>query len=105
PDSQWRLEMHPITLVDGSKPEPRLHDEPQVRVEIHVNTKPVRLIGHHHTGLEIKTAAIAQHVKIELDFLLYLLRHGGPTRLIADDEEVHVTNESRFHAIADDDNS
>jgi hypothetical protein len=98
--------MHPeIILVDGSKPEPHLHHEPPASVDIHVNTKPVRLSGHRHTGLEIKKAAIAQHVKIELDFLLYLLRHGEPNKLIADDEEVHVTHESRFHAIADDDNS
>lgn len=75
------------------------------RVEIHVNTKPVHLIGHSHTGLQIKQAAIEQHVKIELDFLLYLLRHGEPNKLVGDDEEIHVTDESRFHAIADDDNS
>jgi hypothetical protein len=93
------------TLHEGSKPQPLLHHEPQARVEIHVNTKPVRLFGHRHTGLEIKTAAIAQHVKIELDFILYLIRHGEPNKLIPDDEAVHVTNESRFHAIADDDNS
>lgn len=91
--------------AESHKPELRDHHEPRPRVDIHVNTKAVRLTGHHPTGLEIKKAAIAQHVKIELDFLLYLLRHGEPNKLIADDEEVHVTDESRFHAIADDDNS
>ncbi len=93
------------TLVEHHNPE--LHDDhkPSPRVEVHVNTKPVHLIGHRHKGLEIKKAAIAQDVKIELDFLLYLLRHGEPNKAIADDEEVHVTDESRFHAIADDDNS
>lgn len=74
-------------------------------VEIHVNEKPVRLLGHRHTGLDIKEAAIAQHMKIQPDFLLYLLRHHQPNLPIADDEEVTVTHESRFHAIADDDNS
>jgi len=93
------------TLVEGRKPEHHHHHGPHVHVEIHVNTKPVRLLGHTHTGHEIKKAAIAQHVKIELDFLLYLLRHGEPNKLIHDHEEVHVTDESRFHAIADDDNS
>jgi hypothetical protein len=92
-------------LVEDPEPEDHHHHEPHPRVEIHVNTKPVHLIGHHHTGLEIKEVAIAQHVKIELDFLLYLLRHGESNKLIADDEEVHVTDESQFHAIADDDNS
>jgi hypothetical protein len=63
------------------------------------------MMGHRHTGLEIKQAAIAQGVKIEIDFLLYLLRHHEPNKPIADDEEVTITEESRFHAIADDDNS
>jgi hypothetical protein len=80
------------------------HPHPQ-KVQIHVNERPVHLTGHHHTGLEIKRAAIAQHVKIQLDFLLYLLRHHEPNKPIADDEEVTITDESRFHAIADDDNS
>ena len=74
-------------------------------VEVHVNEKPVHLKGHRHTGLQIKEAAIRQHVKIELDFLLYLLRHHQPNKPIGDDEEVTITHESCFHAIADDDNS
>jgi hypothetical protein len=74
-------------------------------VEFHVNEKPVRMEGHLHTGLQIKVAAKDQGVKIELDFLLYLLRHHQPNKLITDGEEVHLTHESRFHAIADDDNS
>jgi hypothetical protein len=81
---------------------PHPHPEP---VEFHVNEKNVRMEGHDHTGLQIKEAAKAQGVKIELDFLLYLLRHQQPNKLIGDDEEVHVTHESKFHAIADDDNS
>lgn len=78
---------------------------PLEKVEIHVNTKPVHMVGRHHTGLQIKEAAVAQHVKIELDFLLYLLRHHEPNKPIGDDEEVTISDESRFHAIADDDNS
>ena len=74
-------------------------------VEIHVNEKPVRMIGHQHNGFEIKEAAIEQHVKIQRDFLLYLLRHHQPNLPIGDDEGVTLTHESRFHAIADDDNS
>jgi hypothetical protein len=83
---------------------PHHHPSPEI-VEFHVNEKPVRVEGHRHTGLEIKEAAKAQGVKIELDFLLYLLRQHQPNKLIANGEEVHVTHESRFHAIADDDNS
>ena len=80
------------------------HPHPEA-VEIHVNEKPVHVIGHRHTGLQIKEASIAQHVKIKLDFLLFLERHHQPNRPIGDDEEVTVTHESRFNAIADDDNS
>ena len=80
------------------------HPIPEI-VEFHVNEKPVRMEGHLHDGLQIKEAAKAQGVKIELDFLLYLLRHHQPNQLIPDGEEVHLTHESRFHAIADDDNS
>ena len=74
-------------------------------IEIHVNERPVHMIGHRHTGLEIKEAAIAQGVKIERDFLLYLVRDHQPNKQIEDEEEVTITDKSRFHAIADDDNS
>lgn len=93
------------TSAGGFKPEAQIHHESLPRVEIHLNTRPVYLIGHRHTGLEIKRAAIEQHIKIELDFLLYMLRYGEPNKLVADDEEIHVTDESRFQAIGDDDNS
>lgn len=86
-------------------PEPRPQPEPPVDVEIHVNEKPVQMVGHHHTGLEIKKAAIAQHVKIEIDFLLYLVRPHQPNQPIGDNESITITRESHFHAIADDDNS
>lgn len=74
-------------------------------ITVHVNERPVRMVGHRHTGIEIKEAAIAQDVKIQPDFLLYLLRPHQPNKPIDDDEEVTITDESRFHAIADDDNS
>ncbi|WP_263351342.1 hypothetical protein [Acidicapsa acidisoli] len=85
-------------------PHPHHHPHPEP-VRFHVNEKHVHMEGHHHTGLRIKEAAKAQGVKIELDFLLYLVRHHQPNKLIGDGEEVHLTHESRFHAIADDDNS
>jgi len=96
--------------TQSSSMEPHGHHHPHphphpVTVEFHVNEKPVRIEGHRHNGLQIKEAAKAQGVKIELDFLLYLLRHHQPNKLITDGEEVDITHESRFHAIADDDNS
>lgn len=74
-------------------------------VRFRVNEKPVHMAGHRHTGLQIKEAAKEQDVKIELDFLLYLLRHHHPNKHILDDEEVHIDHESHFRAIPDDDNS
>jgi len=88
--------------IEHHPPHPHPHPE---RVEIHVNERPVHMVGRRHDGLQIKQAAIAQHVKIELDFLLYLERHHEPNKQIEDGEEVTITDESRFHAIADDDNS
>jgi hypothetical protein len=75
------------------------------QITIHVNEQPVDMTGHRHSGLEIKQAAIAQHVKIELDFLLYLEHTHSPNEPVADNQEVTITEKSRFHAIADDDNS
>ncbi len=75
-------------------------------ITITVNTKPVKMTGPRHTGLEIKQAAIAKKVKIDLSFLLYEIRHGGqPNKLIDDGETVTITDHSEFHAVADDDNS
>jgi hypothetical protein len=63
------------------------------------------MTGHRHTGLEIKQAAIAQHVRIELDFLLYLEGPEGQTKHIDDAEEVTITDKTHFAAVPDDDNS
>jgi hypothetical protein len=95
------MEQHP---TEGHEPHSQPHPRPE-KVEIHVNRHKVTVIGHEQTGLKIKQAAIAQDVKIELDFLLFLEREGKPNERISDDQPVHVTNESRFKAIADDDNS
>lgn len=77
----------------------------QHEVIIHVNERPVRIEGPRANGLEIKEAAISQNVKIDLDFILSEELGEGKTRLIGDKDVVTVTNESRFRAIADDDNS
>jgi hypothetical protein len=75
-------------------------------VTVTVNNKPVTLPRHRATGLEIKEAAIAQGVAIELDFILTLeARDGEPARTIDDDETVTVTRESVFLANDGDDDS
>ena len=74
-------------------------------VTIHVNTKPVRIAGPKATGQEIKQAAIDQGVKIQQDFILSEELPDGRTRIVGDQESVTVNNESKFRAVADDDNS
>lgn len=73
---------------------------------MHVNTKPVDLASHKVTGLEIKKAAIAQGVEIQLDFLLTEEAHGDhPARTIADNKKIEVTKKSEFTANSEDDDS
>jgi hypothetical protein len=75
-------------------------------VTVKVNTKPVTLTRHRVTGLQVKEAAIAQGVEIEVDFLLTLEAHAGqPARTVDDDETVTVTKHSEFTANDGDDDS
>jgi Multiubiquitin len=75
-------------------------------VTVHVNTKPVELPSHKVTGLEIKQAAIAQGVEIQVDFLLTEEAHGEhPARTIADSKKIEVTKKSEFTANSEDDDS
>jgi Multiubiquitin len=75
-------------------------------VEVTVNRQSVTLESHRVTGREIKAAAIAQDVQIELDFLLTLeASPGHPARTIDDDETITVTKHSEFTANDVDDDS
>jgi hypothetical protein len=74
-------------------------------VEIHVNNRPVRIQGPTATGLEIKTAAIAQGVQIELTFQLSEKLGDHKTRIVGDSDTVKVHEGTVFVAVADDDNS
>jgi hypothetical protein len=74
-------------------------------VTIAVNTKPVVVDGPRVSGLEIKVAAIAQGVAIEPDFLLSEELPNGETRIVGDNDTVTVNKNSKFTAVAGDDNS
>jgi len=77
--------------------------KPERLITITVNNKPVNIEGPKTTGLEIKQAAIAQGVNIELDFQLAELK---PKRqIVGDDEEITINKNSKFVATAPDDNS
>jgi hypothetical protein len=74
-------------------------------VVITVNEKPVTVTGPKVTGLQIKEAAIAQGVQIGLDFQLSEELPNGRTRIVGDADSVTVNKNSRFDAVAGDDNS
>jgi hypothetical protein len=73
-------------------------------ITIRVNNKPVEMTEHRPTGLEIKQAAIAQGVDIQLDFKLSQ-KIGAKFKPVKDDERVTINKNSEFSAIAGDDNS
>lgn len=74
-------------------------------IEIIVNNQPVEVEDKHLTGLEIKEAAIAQGVPIQLDFQLSLHHPNGEVQIIGDTDEVKVHKHTKFTAVAGDDNS
>lgn len=96
------MQQAPHEVIEHPGHHPHPHPD---EVEIHVNERPVHMTGHRHTGLEIKQAAIAQHVRIELDFLLYLEGPEGQAKHIDDGEVVTLTDKTHFAAVPDDDNS
>lgn len=73
-------------------------------VVIHVNELPVRT-PQRVTGLEIKQAAISQGVPIQADFVLSEELSDHKTKIVGDQDVVHVNEHSRFVAVAPDDNS
>lgn len=74
-------------------------------VTITVNEQPVTVDGPRLTGRQIKEAAIAQRVPIGLDFILSEEIAKGKTKIVGDDDLVTVNKNSKFHAVANDDNS
>jgi hypothetical protein len=74
-------------------------------VDIIVNTKPVRIEGPKTTGLQIKEAAIAQGVKIQVSFQLSEKLGDHKTKVIGDADTVTLREGAVFAAVADDDNS
>jgi Multiubiquitin len=70
-----------------------------------VNERPVEIDGPRVTGLAIKEAAIAAGLPIGLDFLLTEEEANGRAKVIGDTDVVTVNKNSRFDAVAGDDNS
>lgn len=74
-------------------------------VTITVNEHPVKIGGPKATGLQIKQAAIAQGVRIEIGFILSEELPNRRTRIVGDNDVVTINKNSRFVAVAPDDNS
>lgn len=74
-------------------------------VTVSVNEQPVKLHGESATGIEIKNAAIAQGVLIQPNFVLQEELPNGTSRVVGDNDKVHLREHLRFTAIAPDDNS
>jgi len=98
--------------VVGDEEEVHLHEglrftaeEKKHTVIVTVNEQPVTLHGEKATGSEIKAAAIAQGVQIQQNFVLQEELPNGKSRVVGDDDEVHLREHLRFTAIAPDDNS
>lgn len=88
------------TAAHGFEPETTVHP-----FNITVNEKPVPVLEHHLTGLEIKQAAIDHGVPIQLDFVLTIELEHGQGKVVGDADRVAVNRHSRFIAVAPDDNS
>lgn len=82
-----------------------IHDHKPHTVIVSVNEQPVTLQGNTATGAEIKSAAIAQGVLIQPNFVLQEELPNGTSRIVGDNDEVHLHEHLRFTAIAPDDNS
>jgi hypothetical protein len=67
-----------------------IKNQHEVSVTVVVNEQSVKLIGHIATGSDIKTASIAQGVKIEQNFVLQEELHNGTSKIIGDNDQVHL---------------
>ncbi len=90
------------TIQPGAEAKPDDHER---TVTVTVNEQPVELEGKTATGAEIKSAAIAQGVLIQQNFVLQEELPNGTSRVIGDNDVVHLRPHLRFTAIAPDDNS
>jgi hypothetical protein len=73
---------------------------------IKVNNKPVEMARRKATVLEIKQAAIAQGVKIEIGFILFQLdSEGNLGPALPDDKILEINDCDGFRCVAPDDNS
>jgi hypothetical protein len=93
-----------MTDIDGQKNQRDEHEQDH-HITIFVNEQPVKMHGRSATGAAIKAAAISQGVQIDANFVLQEELPNGTSRVVGDNDEVHLRERLRFTAIAPDDNS
>lgn len=77
-----------------------------VTLTITVNNKEVRFTHRSVTALQIKETAIAQHVNIQLAFVLFRIKpDGGISPAIPDDQILKLKQGDAFRCVAADDTS
>jgi hypothetical protein len=79
--------------------------KPPKTITIEVNARKVEMPEKEATGLEIKQAAIAQGVAIQLNFVLQQELPNGSSVIVGDADRVRIREHMSFTAIAPDDNS
>ena len=79
--------------------------EHEHQVTVTVNGNAVTLPDREVTGLEIKTAAIAQGVQIQPNFVLRLELPNGREQIVGDTDPIKAHPHERFTALERDDNS
>ena len=90
------------TSVDATKKP----DTPTARtVAVIVNEKAVEVPAPKATGLEIKQAAMAAGLPVQLDFVLSEERNNDNAKIVGDEDTVVVNKNSRFVLVPPDDNS
>jgi hypothetical protein len=110
-----------VVMERGEEPESIIRDDEEVRigrpglerfhlrlpvdVEIKVNNNSVKIRHGWRTGLEVKTAAINQGVKIQLSFTLSEDLPDGTSKLVGDTDRVWIKGGEQFLAIDDHDDS
>lgn len=110
-----------VVMERGEEPERIIRDDEEVRigrpglerfhlrlpvdVEIKVNNNAVKIRHGWRTGLEVKTAAIDQGVKIQLSFTLSEDLPDGTSKLVGDTDRVWIKGGEQFLAIDDHDDS
>ncbi len=98
-------ELHEHEKRDDERHDDGSHNGDQHTVTVSVNEQPVKLHGRTATGAEIKAAGIAQGVHIQQNFILQEELPNGTSRVVGDNDGVHLREHLRFTAIAPDDNS